>query len=108
MERYLTLQPLCSQLLTICTYAHAEEIKIGIIDSFNPGLFSETLSPTLDYLNQKLPQHQFKFVPVNSINPAEDLKRQDVSFFICSAGTFHELSLLQGCDAHRDPKDRPL
>ena len=82
--------------LTFCTYAHADEIKIGIIDSFNPGLFSETLSPTLDYLNQKLPQHQFKFVPVNSINPAEDLKRQDVSFFICSAGTFHELSLLQG------------
>ena len=71
--------------------AEKTEIKVGVIDSFNPEFSTQTLEPTLKFLNSKLPA-----VSLNSVNPDKELKNNPVDFLISSAGTFHELSLSQG------------
>lgn len=35
--------------------AEKTEIKVGVIDSFNPEFSTQTLEPTLKFLNSKLP-----------------------------------------------------
>ena len=72
------------------------EIKVGVIDSFNPEFSTQTLEPTLKFLNTKLPSYWFAPVSLNSVNPDKELKNNPVDFLISSAGTFHELSLSQG------------
>ena len=72
------------------------EIKVGVIDSFNPEFSTQTLEPTLKFLNTKLPSYWFVPVSLNSVNPDKELKNNPVDFLISSAGTFHELSLSQG------------
>lgn len=72
------------------------EIKVGVIDSFNPEFSTQTLEPTLKFLNTKLPSYRFVPVSLNSVNPDKELKNNPVDFLISSSGTFHELSLSQG------------
>lgn len=76
--------------------AEKTEIKVGVIDSFNPEFSTQTLEPTLKFLNSKLPAYRFVPVSLNSVNPDKELKNNPVDFLISSAGTFHELSLSQG------------
>lgn len=76
--------------------AEKTEIKVGVIDSFNPEFSTQTLEPTLKFLNSKLPAYRFVPVSLNSVNPDKELKNNPVDFPISSAGTFHELSLSQG------------
>lgn len=76
--------------------AEKTEIKVGVIDSFNPEFSTQTLEPTLKFLNSKLPAYRFVPVSLNSVNPDKELKNNLVDFLISSAGTFHELSLSQG------------
>ena len=40
---------------SICFSADKTDIRVGIIDSFNPEFATTTLEPTLRYLKQKLP-----------------------------------------------------
>lgn len=75
--------------------AEKTEIKVGVIDSFNPEFSTQTLEPTLKFLNSKLPAYRFVPVSLNSVNPDKELKNNPVDFLISSAGTFHELSLSQ-------------
>ena len=81
---------------SICFSADKTDIRVGIIDSFNPEFATTTLEPTLRYLNQKLPNYHFVAVPLNSVNPEKELKNNPVDFLISSAGTFHELSISIG------------
>lgn len=76
--------------------AEKTEIKVGVIDSFNPEFSTQTLEPTLKFLNSKLPAYRFVPVSLNSVNPDKELKNNPVDFLISSAGTFHELRLSQG------------
>ncbi len=76
--------------------AEKTEIKVGVIDSFNPEFSTQTLEPTLKFLNSKLPAYRFVPVSLNSVNPDKELKNNPVDFLISSAVTFHELSLSQG------------
>ena len=76
--------------------AEKTEIKVGVIDSFNPEFSTQTLEPTLKFLNSKLPAYRFVPVSLNSVNPDKELKNNPVDFLISSAGTFYELSLSQG------------
>lgn len=76
--------------------AEKTEIKVGVIDSFNPEFSTQTLEPTLKFLNSKLPAYRFVPVSLNSVNPDKELKNNPVDFLISSAGMFHELSLSQG------------
>ena len=76
--------------------AEKTEIKVGVIDSFNPEFSTQTLEPTLKFLNSKLPAYRFVPVSLNSVNPDKELKNNPVDFLISSAGTFHGLSLSQG------------
>lgn len=76
--------------------AEKTEIKVGVIDSFNPEFSTQTLEPTLKFLNSKLPAYRFVPVSLNSVNPDKELKNNPVDFLISSADTFHELSLSQG------------
>lgn len=76
--------------------AEKTEIKVGVIDSFNPEFSTQTLEPTLKFLSSKLPAYRFVPVSLNSVNPDKELKNNPVDFLISSAGTFHELSLSQG------------
>lgn len=73
--------------------AEKTEVRVGVIDSFNPEFSADTLIPTIKYLNQKLPEYRFVAVPVNSVNPEKDLEQIRPDFFISSAGTFYELSV---------------
>lgn len=75
--------------------AEKTEIKVGVIDSFNPEFSTQTLEPTLKFLNSKLPAYRFVPVSLNSVNPDKELKNNPVDFLISSAGTFHEPSLSQ-------------
>ena len=59
---------------SICFSADKTDIRVGIIDSFNPEFATTTLEPTLRYLNQKLPNYHFVAVPLNSVNPKKELK----------------------------------
>ena len=45
---------------SICFSADKTDIRVGIIDSFNPEFATTTLEPTLRYLNQKLPNYHFE------------------------------------------------
>ena len=81
---------------SICFSADKTDIRVGIIDSFNPEFATTTLEPTLRYLNQKLPNYHFVAVPLNSVNPKKELKNNPIDFLISSAGTFHELSISIG------------
>ena len=84
----------CLALLSLPASAQDKtEVRVGIIDSFNPEFSAETLTPTIAYLNLKLPAYHFIAVPLNSVDPKKDLERNPPEFFISSAGTFYELSL---------------
>ena len=60
---------------SICFSADKTDIRVGIIDSFNPEFATTTLEPTLRYLNQKLPNYHFVAVPLNSVNPEKEFSR---------------------------------
>lgn len=71
------------------------EVRIGVIESFNPEVISQTIEPTIQYLNRKLPQYRFVTVPLNSVKPQIEMASKPVDFSISSAGTFHEFSVSQ-------------
>ena len=90
---------LIAGLIFISTASYAvekTEVKVGVIDSFNPEFGTQTLEPSLKFLNSKLTSYRFVPVVLNSVNPDKELKNNPVDFLISSAGTFHELSLSQG------------
>ena len=62
--------------------AEKTEIKVGVIDSFNPEFSTQTLEPTLKFLNSKLPAYRFVPVSLNSVNPDKELKNNPVDFLI--------------------------
>lgn len=87
---------LIAGLIFISTASYAvekTEVKVGVIDSFNPEFGTQTLEPSLKFLNSKLTSYRFVPVVLNSVNPDKELKNNPVDFLISSAGT---LSLSQG------------
>ena len=67
------------------------EVRIGVIDTFNPHFSSETLGPTLAFMRAKLPQYDFVTDTIHTAKPVESMKDRKVDFFIATAGIFSEL-----------------
>lgn len=67
------------------------EVRIGVIDTFNPHFSSETLEPTLAFMRAKLPQYDFVTDTIHTAKPVESMKDRKVDFFIATAGIFSEL-----------------
>lgn len=88
MQCALALFCLCS---FVCAEGSQREVRIGVIDTFNPHFSSETLEPTLAFMRTKMPQYDFATVTIHTANPAESLAAKKVDFFIATAGIFSEL-----------------
>lgn len=94
--RLLCVLPLIVSVACSDVAAQEREVRIGVIDTFNPHFSSETLEPTLAFMRSKLPQYDFVTVTIHTANPAEGLAAKKVDFFIATAGIFSELQQTVG------------
>lgn len=74
----------------------SREIEIGIIDNNEPGYRSETVSPTLAYLAQKLPGYRIYIRDIPAYRAVESIRWKRPDFIIGPSDLFYNVSTLFG------------
>lgn len=70
------------QLLSTFNFLFAEELTIGVRAHRGADYALERWSPTIEYLQKKLPQHQFSLVPLEKIEDMEKLVEEERLDFV--------------------------
>ena len=81
---------------TLLTCAQAQEVRIGVLAKRGYDKSLQKWSATADYLNQSLPQHRFRIVPMKFDDIPLIVKNQMVDFLIVNPGIYVNLSVKYG------------
>jgi two-component system sensor histidine kinase TtrS len=76
--------------------ASADEVRIGVLAKRGYDKSMEKWSATAEYLNQSLPQHQFRIVPMKFDDIPVIVKNHLVDFVIVNPGIYVNLSVKYG------------
>ncbi len=87
---------LCSTLPAAWQNAAADEVKIGVLAKRGYEKSLEKWNATADYLNQTLPQHQFRVVPMKFDDIPVIVKNRLVDFVIVNPGIYVNRSVKYG------------
>jgi two-component system sensor histidine kinase TtrS len=83
-------------LISIPLHATADEVRIGVLAKRGYDKSLEKWSATAEYLNQRLPHHQFRVVPMKFDDIPVIVKNQLVDFVIVNPGIYVNLSVKYG------------
>ncbi len=86
----------CSCLPIAWSTVVAQEVRIGVLAKRGYDKSLEKWNATADYLNQTLPQHQFRVVPMKFDDIPVVVKNQLVDFVIVNPGIYVDLSVRYG------------
>lgn len=70
---------------------YVNELRIGIIDTFDPYFYLETFVPTIEYLSEQLPQYNLKIEEISHLKLTEDLEKKKPDFLLSSSGIYSDL-----------------
>jgi two-component system sensor histidine kinase TtrS len=97
----INFQSLLPLLILLCVTAlsqpvHADEVRIGVLAKRGYDKSLEKWNATADYLNQSLPHHNFRIVPMKFDDIPLIVKNQMVDFVIVNPGIYVNLSVKYG------------
>ncbi len=99
-KRFFRLLPV--YLCCICAVlantqsTYADEIVIGVLAPAGEAKAIKMWQPTIDYLQQEIPQHSFKVLPATKPQLSEYVARQEIDFFLTNTGHYVELEATYG------------
>gem|GEM_PF-3238956 len=71
-------------------------VNIGILSPAGEKKSRQMWQPTIDYLAEKIPAYDFRFIPVNKARLSQAVAKQEVDFFLTNTGHYVELETLYG------------
>ncbi len=87
---------LALMFLTSSAAQAKEELRIGLIDTFDPDFYLLTFVPTIEHLKKELPSYDLKIVEISPTNIIPDIEKTQPQFVIASAGDFSTLLTVKG------------
>ena len=86
-------------LLLIFVYAGvavADQVRIGVLAFRGEEKALKRWTPTANYLNEKIPAHNFNVVPLNLENMRSEVAAGSIDFIITNTGQYVELEVFYG------------
>lgn len=95
MKKYPSLRRTCWLLILLLPVTHdvvAQEFRVAVLAYAGKQHAVNSWGPTIDYLNQTLPQHHFEMILYTSLNKQlDDARRKKFDFLLTNPSTYVEL-----------------
>ncbi|MFK5912833.1 MAG: EAL domain-containing protein [Woeseiaceae bacterium] len=90
----------CTLLLILLlpqqTLAQIKQINIGVLAVWGKNSAHEMWQPTINYLNKRIPEYQFKLVPLSLAETKSFVQRNKIGFLITNPGNYITLEANYG------------